>query len=386
MQKKPSPPQPRPNTPRTRRQCLQAASAGGALGLWAALGALHPRLALAARSSPATAWLAASWADARSGQHHAGLLALRAGALHVRQQLPLPTRAHALQPLPGGALLVVARRPGDWLLRWHPGQTRPPQWVWAEADRAFNGHLIPSADGARLFSTETDQASGQGLIGVRDARNLQLLAEWPSHGLDPHALLLLPDGSLLVANGGIPTQPETGRAKRALARMDASLVRLHPQTGALLGQWRLPDARLSLRHLAAQSAHIGIALQAEHDHPAQRAAAPVLATFDGQQLRTHAAPESVALAGYGGDIAAQDGQWWVSCPRANAVACFAADGQWRGLLPLPKACALTTTADALWAGGQQQAARHSAHTRQTHAAPHLQLDNHWAPWPGPGQA
>ncbi|ANY60835.1 hypothetical protein MA05_00350 [Comamonas aquatica] len=89
--------------------------------------------------------------------------------------------------------------------------------------------------------------------------------------MDPHQLLLDRDGSLVVANGGIPTQPETGRRKLRLDHMDSSIVRLRPQDrGALAGQWQLPDPRLSLRHLAWGPAvawdpgqrWLGIALQA----------------------------------------------------------------------------------------------------------------------------
>jgi hypothetical protein len=46
------------------------------------------------------------------------------------------------------------------------------------------------------------------------------------------------------------------------------------------------------------------------------------------------------LAGYGGDIAPAGGGFAVSCPRANGVALWRADGQWMGFLPLQEACAL----------------------------------------------
>ena len=92
------------------------------------------------------------------------------------------------------------------------------------------------------------------MVGVRHARTLEKLAEWPTHGIDAHELiwdLHSPGGpTLLVANGGVPTAPETGRSKRDLHRMDSSLVRLDATTGRLMGQWRLQDPRLSLRHLA----------------------------------------------------------------------------------------------------------------------------------------
>ena len=343
------------------------------------------------RAAPraASTRMAATWASA-DGSHHTGLLSLQNEELlaldpqapEAKSTLELPTRAHALLAAPGGALIVVSRRPGDWLLRWRPGQPALPEWQWAEPERAFNGHAIFSADGTRLFTTENDLGSGVGLIGVRDARSLALLDEWPTHGIDPHELLMDASGQLIVANGGVPTQPETGRAKRALARMDSSLVRLHAGSGQLLGQWRLDDQRLSLRHLARLPAGpLGIALQAEHDDPTERTAAPVLALFGGERLRPCAAPES--LAGYGGSIAAWGGALWVSCPRVNGVSRFDPQGRWQGITPLTEACALAPDASGrhLWIGGRECATRHGGAAPTPLQAAGLRLDNHWIHWP-----
>jgi hypothetical protein len=171
--------------------------------------------------------------------------------LAIETVLEVPTRAHGLLREASGSLLAVARRPGDWLLRWS-AEGRPLAWRWIEPGRAFAGHVIISEDGRTLYTTEIDLDSGTGLIGVRDAGSLEKRAEWPTGGLDPHMLTrdATRPGALIIANGGVPTQPETGRAKRELHRMDSSLVRLDARTGALLGQWRLADQRLSLRHLA----------------------------------------------------------------------------------------------------------------------------------------
>lgn len=349
-----------------RRALLQAV-----LGL--AAGCALPGVAAAA----ATPSLAAAWALAQGQQ--VGLLAAQGGLLAVRAALDVPTRAHGLLVEANGAVLAVARRPGDWLLRWHPA-THEAQWAWIEPDRAYNGHVVASADGRRLYTTETHLATGAGLIGVRDAVSLEKQAEWPTHGMDPHELLLDKDGSLIVANGGIPTLPETGRIKVGLERMDPSLVRLHTGSGALLGQWRLPDPRLSLRHMAGGPGRtLGIALQAEHEQAAQRTAAPVFALFDGQALRTATAPQP--LAGYGGAIAHANGLFAVSCPRAQGVALYDSAGRWQGLVPLAQACALASTpAGALWAGGSV-VARSLADAAQLAVAPTLRLDNHWLHYP-----
>ena len=338
---------------------------------------------------------AAAWE--RNGSYQIGLLHPHTllGALEV------PTRAHALLPEADGSVLAVARRPGDWLVRWHPGRTQPPQWLWTEPARAFNGHAIASPDGHHIYTTETDLETGSALVGVRDARSLEKLAEWPTHGIDAHELIwdhhTTAAGSgqrrmatLIVANGGVPTAPETGRVKRDLHTMDSSLVRLHGDRGDVLGQWRLTDPRLSLRHLAWGPAggtpgrKLGIALQAEHSAPVAKQAAPVLALFDGSSLRTCDAPPDIAARcnGYGGSMAATAQGWAVSCPRANGVATFAPDGTWAGLVPLEDAYALAVHGGALWASGAGQALQARGFSDSVaHPYPAgmqgVRMDNHW---------
>ncbi len=323
------------------------------------------------------AHLAAAWDTAGGPQHHTGLLEAHDGVLRVRASIVLPSRAHGPCAEPDGSLLWVARRPGDWLLRWHP-RSGAAQWLWSDHDRCFTGHVAALPGTAQLCTAETDLDTGLGLIATRDRQTLALQAEWPTRGIDPHQMLVDADGSLLVANGGIPTLPETGRAKRDLDRMDPSLVRLDPRTGRCLGQWRLDDPRLSIRHLARHAGGIvGVALQAEHDDAGAKAGAPVLALFDGQSLRSVATP--LPLAGYGGDIAATTEGFCVSVPRAGGVAHWTTHGAWLGLRPLPGACALASGPGGLWAGGHDTAAHWSGPPAPARTGlPRLKLDNHWA--------
>jgi len=161
--------------------------------------------------------------------------------------------------------------------------------------------------------------------------------------------------------------------------MDSSLVRLHRVSGDLLGQWRLPDRRLSLRHLAWSSGRearvLGIALQAQNDEPEERAGAPVLALFDGRALLSTAADQR--LAGYGGDIAAADGVFAVTCPRGQGVALLRADGAWQRLVPLTEACALAAAQGRIFAGGRSAGLELDASRDASFALPDLRLDNHW---------
>ena len=336
-----------------------------------------PAWAVAAGTPPARDGLrfVAAWAD-EANRQHLGVVRAHGNSLQIVRSIEIPGRAHGLLVEPAGTVLAVARRPGDWVLRWSPS-TGAAQWFACASDRSFTGHLLRDPTGACLYSAETDLDSGQGLIAVRDARTLEPRAEWPTHGIDPHQFILDADGSLLVVNGGVPTRPETGRAKVDLGRMDPSLVRLSPDNGALLGQWRLPDPRLSIRHLARHAdGGLGIALQAEHDDAQVRAAAPVLALFDGAALRTADTPQP--LAGYGGDIAASASGFMVSVPRAGGVARWNRDGQWAGFTPLAEACSLASVGDQVWAGGRSQVAECGEGTEpQRRATVSLRLDNHW---------
>lgn len=359
----------RPDCPGRRRFLAGLAALGCAPALARAADAARPLR------------LAATWQAGRG--YRAGILEARSG-LTVLADLELPTRAHGLWAEAGGTLLTLARRPGDWLLRWSP-EGRPLGWRWIEPGRAFCGHVLASSDGRTLYTTETDLDTGAGLVGVRDAASLEKRAEWPTLGPDPHQLVRDPrrPGRIIVANGGVPTRPETGRLKRDLDRMDSSLAVLDAAGGACLGQWRLEDPRLSLRHLAwgrgAGGPLLGIALQAEHDDPEGRAAAPVLALFDGSALT--AAPGGRALSGYGGDIAFHQGCFAVSCPRAQGVALFDAGGAARGFLPLAESCPLAATPQSVWAGGRLAARSWRPGGEKGEmgemAIPDIRLDNHW---------
>ncbi|MDR7153159.1 hypothetical protein J2W49_005139 [Hydrogenophaga palleronii] len=355
----------------SRRRWLMGAAALGLAPAWAAR---------------ENAQLVAAWQA--SAKQRIGVIEVGAQHWSVRQTLAVPTRAHGLLVEAGGSVLAVARRPGDWLLRWHPvsGQTL---WHWIEDDRRFNGHAAASADGRRVWTSETDLETAQGQLAVRDGTTLAKTTEWPTQGMDPHELLVLPQrvgaipaGSLIVANGGIPTLPETGRSKRELGRMDASLVALDARDGGLLGQWRLPDPHLSIRHLAWDTASgtVGIALQAEHPDAGTRQRAPVFAAWDGQRLQ--AAIGQPALQGYGGDICALPGGGFVvSCPRANNLALFTASARWVRNQTHEGASALARHDRHWWASGTESLWCAPEGVRAHSAGASVQFDNHWQGWP-----
>ena len=295
--------------------------------LLAMAGAL-PGLVLAEAPQAATTAgavrIAATWRGPReSDPYSIGMLEFDADARAIRiiWQQHLPGRAHGLTTLADGSLVVVAVRPGRWL-RCHAsdGRLRHDIALKDSDSRHFTGHALASSDGRLLFTGETDADDDQGYIGVRDAATFQAVAAWPSGGIEPHDLKLDPRGGLIVAHGGILRA--AADRKRELDRMDSSMARLDT-SGRLQGQWRLEDPRLSLRHLAwSRDADgrplLGIGLQAEHDDPARRREAPVLALWDGATLSipTHAADAE----GYAGDIcAAPLGGFIVSSNRTSSA-------------------------------------------------------------------
>jgi uncharacterized protein len=323
------------------RQALGALVGAGAAPAWAAVAA--------AGSAERPLRLALGWDEipAEPGAERTrclGVWGVAGDHVEVVSRMVVPTRAHGLSRLPSGELLAVARRPGLWMRRWSPDGTLRRE-AWAEPGRQFNGHALPSPDGRLLFCTEQSNEDGAGCVALRDATTLALLGEWPTGGTDPHQLLRVGD-TLYVANGGVPTRPETGRAKQAMSAMDSSLVAFDWRSGRRTGQWRLPDARLSLRHLAwhAGSSTLGIALQAEHDDASDKSRAPLLAVFDGHTLRPMASPAEHAAegAGYAGDIAATPDGFVLSATRAGALIGWSPTSGWTAATPLVEACALVT--------------------------------------------
>ncbi len=254
----------------------------------------------------ATAWRGADQHD------RAGILEVdwAQGRIGIAAELALPGRAHGLLPLPDGGFVIVANRPGRWLLRVAADGRVARTWQAPEGGRTFNGHAELGPDRQTIFTTETDPATGAGWVGVRQLDTLEPTGTFTSHGIDPHQMQRAGDGTLWLANGGIPRDP-LGR-KRAGERMAPSLARLDMASGRLLGQWTLPDPCLSIRHLALGTGTeplLGVALQAEHDSPAERSAAPVLAVCDGEQLQLPV--QDTQAGGYAGDISAGPGGGFV---------------------------------------------------------------------------
>ena len=113
------------------------------------------------------------------------------------------------------------------------------------------------ADGALLYATENDFDNAAGVVGIYDARaKFSRIGEFPTYGMGPHELLLLGDGrTIAIANGGIETHPDYGRAELNIATMKPSYVLVDRITGDLIEKHELPASlhQLSIRHMDADA-------------------------------------------------------------------------------------------------------------------------------------
>lgn len=226
-----------------RRDFLKAAGIGFAA-------AMAPRAwanTLAADAVFATAFVK------RDGSYGAAILSEAGKVLHA---IDLPDRGHdvAFDPISKRSV-VFARQPGTFAVVFDHSGRDEPLAIASIAGRHFFGHGVFSTDGTLLYATENDFDNAAGVVGVYDARaKFSRIGEFPTYGMGPHELLLLGDGrTIAVANGGIETHPDYGRAELNIATMKPSYVLIDRVTGDLIEKHELPAAlhQLSIRHMDA---------------------------------------------------------------------------------------------------------------------------------------
>lgn len=166
--------------------------------------------------------------------------------------LPTARRGHGSCQRPGRAEAVIFdRRPGR---QFHVIGLDVPQvtaTIDAEADHHFFGHGTFSPDGRFLYATANHIPTGQGVICVYDAsRGYRFTTAFPVGGMDPHEIRLMPDGeSLVIALGGIHTDPNYERIKLNLDTMQPAVVLMDRHTGTILQRHTPSNHQLSAHHL-----------------------------------------------------------------------------------------------------------------------------------------
>lgn len=279
----------------------------------------------------------ASWADAgapkylSAGRRANGAYAVYGLSAHgnVQFEIPLPGRGHAAAAHPTSPVAVgFARRPGQFALVLDCLMGSVRQWLAAPANRHFCGHGSFSEDGSLLFTTENDFENAEGRIGVWDVLDgFRRIGEFSSGGVGPHDIRLMPDGAtLVVANGGIETHPDSGRAKLNLPTMEPNLS-YSSLTGDLKESASLPRElrKNSLRHLAVNDAGtvaIGAQWQGQRTDNV-----PLLLTHKLGGALNHLAASmntQIGFEGYVGSVAfdASGSSVAVTSPRGNSIAIY----------------------------------------------------------------
>ncbi|MEO0568027.1 MAG: DUF1513 domain-containing protein [Pseudomonadota bacterium] len=284
---------------------------------------------------------APSWADAGSPAYLAaarlpsGAYALFGLDMRGTQvfRIDLPDRGHAAAAHPSLPIAVAfARRPGTFALVIDCATGRENARLIAPPGYHFAGHGAFSGDGSRLFTSENDYENARGMVGIWDVRSgYQRLGAFPSGGVGPHELRIMPDGETLVlANGGIETHPETGRAKLNIPEMRPNLSYVAID-GRLLDSHEPPREwqKASTRHLSVRPDGL-VALACQWEGPLSDVP-PLLAThWQGEALRFHGGNDRLEqrMQGYAGSISfSGDGrEIAITGPRGGLAAVFGADG------------------------------------------------------------
>ncbi|WP_371224966.1 DUF1513 domain-containing protein [Roseovarius sp. 2305UL8-3] len=263
----------------------------------------------------------------------------------VQFQIPLPARGHAAAAHPNRPeAIAFARRPGTFAILLDCVLGQPKVLLDAPEGRHFYGHGVYSDDGRYLFTTENDYEQAEGRVGVWDVdQGYQRIAEFPSYGVGPHDIRLMPDNeTLVIANGGIETHPDAPRVKLNLPVMQPNLSYVS-LSGNLLEHHEPPAEwhKNSIRHLAVRGdGRVAIACQWQG---VLEQTPPLLAIHQrGQPLQFHPGPEGLVrdMQGYAGSIAfSGDGtRIAITGPRGGMAVVFSDVGRHLNTVMSPDIC------------------------------------------------
>ena len=223
--------------------------------------------------------------------------------------------------------------------------------------RHFFGHGVFSPDGRLLYATENDFENAAGMIGIYDATGgFARIGEFPTHGMDAHEMLLLGDGrTLAIANGGIETHPDFGRAKLNIATMKPSFVFIDRLSGGLIEKHELaPELhQLSIRHMD-EDASGTLWFSGQYEGPETDRPPLIGKARRGEELQLVGMDDKVLAAfnNYTGAIAANRdaGTVAVSSPQGNALAVLdAATGKVVSFQTMVEVCGLAPDHDGFMA-------------------------------------
>jgi len=301
------------------------------------------------------------WADAGSPTHLAcagdpdgsfSLHGLRSDGSEAFR-IALPARGHAGCGHPTEALAVAfARRPGTYALAVDCARGIVRHRLTSPEGRAFNGHGAFIAGGSVLVTSEQDSVTSDGYVGIWDVEaGFRRMGDVPTGGVGPHDLKLMPSGLVVVANGGIATDP-TDRTKLNIGSMRPNLAMLDPLANGAAEVAELDSAlhQLSIRHLALNAnGVVAFAMQWE-GRPEELVPLLGFRSPDGT-LTLAEVPEAEAqlMKGYAGSVAWNGAgtEAAITSPKGGRVQHFDSAGQFIGSLARPEVCGVAPTDDGL---------------------------------------
>jgi hypothetical protein len=183
-------------------------------------------------------------------------------------------RGHGLNqhPINNEFIVCMPRRPGITGLVINIQSGKVAHSFSSVGKHHMHGHACFSFDGQYLFTTESNFETGDGVIVVRETQGYQIVRSFPSYGVGPHELAMMPDGkTLVVANGGLRTHPDSGRKVLNLNTMESNLSYIDTRTGTLIEQARINNqsydfSKASIRHLdVSPCGTVAIALQVQRE-------------------------------------------------------------------------------------------------------------------------
>ncbi|NVK18421.1 MAG: DUF1513 domain-containing protein [Methylocystaceae bacterium] len=181
----------------------------------------------------------------------------RYGVAYIDQKLQAevlfhtPLRLHGIYKHPTRDLIVAPARRPDTELYVFDVTTKSIKVITADEGRHFYGHGQFNQDGTLYFTTENAYDEERGMVGVYDVtQGFKRIAEWSSGGIGPHQMRLYKN-RLIIANGGILTHPDTGRATLNMDDMAPNLTYIDITTGQITQQFSLSEdlQHLSIRHI-----------------------------------------------------------------------------------------------------------------------------------------
>ena len=312
--------------------------------------AAYPPIALSKATKPGELWVSAQG----DNKDEYGLGWASPASSNTSGKIHSSFRGHGAAQHPLQKTVVMfARRPGRFGLAIDVQNGQILKEFRCDTHRHMLGHGCFSKDGQWLFSSEADYQTGEGKIVVRDTDNYRVREEWPSYGIGPHEIKLMPDGkSLAVANGGILTHPDSGRKPLNLATMQSSLTYIDTADGKKRDAFYLPEPKASIRHLDIfADGSVAFATQLQRQAANHNRVVPLGGIHKpGQALQLFTKPEALIgrMDDYMGSVAVNNRSRLAgfSSPRGDLVAFWHSDsGELAGYHSLRDVCGLTTTAD-----------------------------------------